>query len=440
MTPVEDGLNSPVRGLLQVAVGWVLLAVFVCIVAFLGNPEADVRLFQLGYIVGFVGFGLLVWHVVRHPSRWWWVWFVGCVVIRIAVVHVAPSDDLYRYLWEGRIQAAGHNPYAVSPDDPVLESLRDDNWAHINHPDYPAIYPPLSQLVFRATVSLWPTICGMKTVVVVFDLAAVGLLALWLRRSGKSAHLAFVYALCPLTITAFAIDGHVDSLMLACVAGAGLADRAGRSWLCAGLVGAAILAKLIPVVLVPWLIWRHGRASVMCAVVVVLGYLPFVGAGSALVHSLVRFGGQTEMLGFGHTLVSYVVGGGVARWIGVVVIGFTAMRSAALSKTLDGCMCATMAALILFMPVVHYWYLTWLLIVLPFGLGVHWLVLCAGMVFYFEAAYQRATTGVWRMPAWVFVAVYLPFAASWAVDAWGGRRSRLLRRGDGHVVGNASDA
>ncbi|HNC73376.1 MAG TPA: hypothetical protein PK362_00620, partial [Elusimicrobiota bacterium] len=68
------------------------------------------------------------------------------------------SDDIYRYLWDGRVQAAGHNPYRFAPDAPELASLRNAEHTGINHKSVPTIYPPLAQAVFRLAVALSPTL------------------------------------------------------------------------------------------------------------------------------------------------------------------------------------------------------------------------------------------------------------------------------------------
>ena len=136
-----------------------LLAVFVGVCAGLTDIANNVRLFQLAYTIGFAGYGLLALCIYRRRlSGSWSIWFIGCVIARLAIIHTVPSDDLYRYLWEGRIQIAGHNPYTIAPDDPELASLRDADWQHINHPDYTAIYPPLAQMTFFAIAHVTPTL------------------------------------------------------------------------------------------------------------------------------------------------------------------------------------------------------------------------------------------------------------------------------------------
>ena len=69
---------------------------------------------------------------------------------RIALVFTPPllSSDVNRYVWEGRVQLHGGNPYAWSdrPSAPQWQGLRDSVYAGLNHPSYTAIYPPLWQM------------------------------------------------------------------------------------------------------------------------------------------------------------------------------------------------------------------------------------------------------------------------------------------------------
>ena len=80
-----------------------------------------------------------------------WLWTIA-IAFRVLALPLAPSDDFWRYQWEGKIQGAGFNPYIQAPDDPELSVLREDfpAWSKINHPDFSAIYPPGIELTFRA--------------------------------------------------------------------------------------------------------------------------------------------------------------------------------------------------------------------------------------------------------------------------------------------------
>ena len=77
------------------------------------------------------------------------------VAARAAVLLLEPalSDDINRYLWEGRMVLSGINPYAHAPSDPALAALRDARWELINNPDIPAAYPPAVQ--YALAVGAW---------------------------------------------------------------------------------------------------------------------------------------------------------------------------------------------------------------------------------------------------------------------------------------------
>ena len=130
--------------------------------AFLGmRLVSDIRTHAIAFLLLFAAaFGcfLVVAHLLlsRHvefelslPQVLWFVGLTG-LFFRLTLLPLTPtlSDDIYRYLWDGRVQLAGVNPYAYAPDAPELMRLRTDEFASINHPSIPTIYPPLTQLAF----------------------------------------------------------------------------------------------------------------------------------------------------------------------------------------------------------------------------------------------------------------------------------------------------
>ncbi len=405
------------RATVLAAVGWVLLAIFVAIAAFLRDYSTNVTLFQFAYLIGFIGYGLIVYVVWRGDAPGGvGFWLVGSILFRIVLIPSSPSDDLHRYLWEGQVQAAGFNPYKYAPDSPELSELRDANWEQINHKDYPAIYPPLAQIQFLGVALAWPTLGAIKTFYVLFDVAAVLLLAGWLRAMGKPVHLAMVYGLCPLTISAVAIDGHLDSALVAMLAAAGWADARKRYRWCGVFIGLAILTKIIPIFLLPWLARRRLSAAVIAVAVVVAGVIPYFGAGGGLIFSLLKFPREMEMLSLGHGLSSLLADGATARILCAAVIAAVSLWYARKSLPLCDVLLGVLGAFILFMPIVHYWYLVWIVLAVSVRPTACWLVLCASMVFYFEAIRAEAMTGVWEMPRWVTLPVYIPFIVACVIE------------------------
>jgi hypothetical protein len=219
------------------------------------------------------------------------------------------SDDLYRYAWDGRLQAAGVDPYRYAPDAPQLARFR-DSWlwpdaaecgrlhkatitsdpAHactrINRPSVRTIYPPAAEAYFLATHELsGPSRDhSLQLDAAILSAGLAGLLAFGLRRTGRDPLAVAYYSFGPLAGLDIAADAHVD--VLAAVFGVSailLASLRPRAPTRTGLVlGIAIAVKLYPVLLLPALLRREtGRRGALrlvaaAAGVLVLGYLPHV--------------------------------------------------------------------------------------------------------------------------------------------------------------------
>jgi hypothetical protein len=221
------------------------------------------------------------------------------------------SDDLYRYAWDGRLQAAGIDPYRYAPDSPALAKYRDD-WlwpdaatctqlhktaitddprhacTRINRPSVRTIYPPAAEGYFL--IAHW--LPGpsrdhkLQLDAAILSAALTGLLAFGLRRSGRDPLAVAYYSFGPLAGLDIAADSHVD--VLAALFGVGailLATLKPKATLRTGaLLGLAIAVKLYPALLLPALLRRGGgrrgalRLVAAAAGVVVLGYLPHVMA------------------------------------------------------------------------------------------------------------------------------------------------------------------
>jgi hypothetical protein len=237
-----------------------------------------------------------------------WVIVLGAFALRVAALAGPPvtSDDLYRYAWDGRVQAAGIDPYAEPPASPVLANQR-DRWlwpdaagcaalrrpsgcTRINRPGQRTIYPPLAEQWFALAYRLggpggrhktWQ-VAGLAT-----DLAAVTLLIVGLARWGRDRRWAALYALSPAPVLELVNNGHVDGLAIVLLLAALVVVAPGvrRSWsdVAAGaLIGGAALVKLYPalallaLVSVPPARRTLARAATAAAAVVTLAYVPHV--------------------------------------------------------------------------------------------------------------------------------------------------------------------
>ena len=141
---------------------------------------------------------------------------VAAAVFRITLFPLPPtlSDDINRYLWEGRIQQAGLNPYSHAPSGPQVEAFRPPDLDSIPGKDVSAAYGPGTELLFNLAAR-FGRLYVFKFTSLLFDLASLLLLVLLLRARGEPLVRVLVYGWCPLVILEFAGSAHIDSAMIA---------------------------------------------------------------------------------------------------------------------------------------------------------------------------------------------------------------------------------
>ena len=107
------------------------------------------------------------------------------------------DDDIHRYVWDGRVQRLGYNPYIVVPSDPALAGLHTPETRTLNNPDLPSPYPAGAQLFFRAVTAIHESIFALKVAFVVCDFAIVLVLLDILHWSGQGSELGSGLCLAP---------------------------------------------------------------------------------------------------------------------------------------------------------------------------------------------------------------------------------------------------
>src|SRR6202790_4743622 len=349
----------------------------------------------------------------RFPHR---VIVVG--VVLAALWHVpflltppGSDDDIHRYVWDGRVQRLGYNPYIVVPSDPALGGLHTPETRTLNNPDVPSPYPAGAQLFFRAVTAIRESVFALKVAFVVCDLAIVLVLLDILRSSRQGAHWVLAYAWNPLLATEVAGSGHIDIVgaLLLLVSFAAL----GRRWrtvaaLAFGLAGAV---KFLPIVLLP-VYWRRVRMrdAALAAVVVGLLYVPFLNHGRIPIGSLgtyvqsFRFNGPVfaalDQVAPPQLLV------GLAVLVGLVTATWQRIRSAAPEWSPDQ-FAWPMAASLLCAPVVFPWYLLWLLPFLTSASTLLIIIWTVSIIPTYVMWHLRALGRPWgALPGWVMLLQY----------------------------------
>lgn len=427
---------------------------------------------QVGYLLaglGWVAGLVMIWRdtagrsaVGGVPAFSFRTMLTTAIVVRGLLLPLPPADDVYRYLWEGRVRLAGHNPYLAAPDDPRLTPLRDRDWEGINHPNHAAIYPPAMQVVCVLIAGVAPHVYAFKLAAVFADLAVIGAIVGWLRRRGEPPVWVAIYALCPVTLHAFAIRGQADAWMLLALAALlryvdarvrpdredakGRLSLVGsessvRAMLIAGaLLGLAIALKWVAVVLLPWLMlhalrsprrWRRIVAlSTGLALPPVLAALPYADAGTSLLGPLAHFGREFRVLDFGRQyLIAWLGNAETARSVAMLLVVAVAAVLPLLRLSAHSTAVWTLGGGLLVAPTVHPWYLTWMLPALCVARHPAWFVPPITMTIWFDAEVAAARGGSWRLPDSAAAIVFLPLLAAIVVECvWRLVRLRPISR------------
>ena len=323
--------NQPIRRSTEkqwlvtlIGLGTLLLIIELCT---FGAHRHD-RFYWVLFLLSISGipFVFAVWWTFQRnkfPANTLLIILIGGALFRLILVPLDPprlSTDIYRYIWDGRLQGAGLNPYLYVPVDPRLAGLRDDSiYPNINRKEYAhTIYPPVAQIFFSVVARATQSIPGFKGVLVLVDLVTVGLVAATLRAIGQPAERVIVYAWHPLPIFEFGGSGHIDALMI-CFIALALFARAHQKFGIAGFaLGAATLVKFIPVILLPAIYKRWDKKlPIAFAITIVVCYVPYVlSAGAGVLGFLPQYvkeeglqdGGRYYLL----VLIDYILG-----WCGV---------------------------------------------------------------------------------------------------------------------------
>jgi hypothetical protein len=346
----------------------------------------------------------------------------GGIAVQAAALSAPPqnSSDLYRYIWDGRVQAAGIDPYAYPPADAGIASLRNDFlWSgtgpgnygdcfkatksrvspadnrvagctKINRPKMPTVYPPVAEAYFLGVQLAAPADNSTTPIQAAAALCAILttlILLFGLRMLGKDPRLAALWAWCPTVALEAGQNAHVDvvAVMITAVALLMLARArtAGRTAIGGVLLGLAIATKVTPVLVLPAVLRRGWfLISAAAAAAISLVYAPHVLAvGRKVIGFLPGYMKQEGYsTGTGFDVIGLVVPQKLTMAVAVVILGVIALAILRFSdpdQPWRGSVLMTAAALAICTP--HFqWYAILLVMLVAFDGRPEWLAIAAG--------------------------------------------------------------
>src|SRR5258708_1115178 len=318
------------------------------------------------------------------------------------------DDDIHRYVWDGRVQRLGYNPYIVVPSDPALAGLHTSETRTLNNPEVPSPYPAGAQLFFRAVTSIQESTFALKVAFVVCDLAIVLVLFDVLRLGREGEGWVLGYGWRAVVGIEGAGSGHVDivGVLLLLVSVAALVRR----WraVAAMSFGLAVSVKFIPIVLLP-LYWKRVRMrdGALAAIVVGLLYVPFLNHGRIPIGSLGTYVQRFRFNDPVFATLERVAAPQVVAGLAVLVGFLTAiwMRRKSAEGSLDA-FAWPMAASLLCAPVVYPWYMLWMLPFIRSSSTVPIMIWTLSIIPTYYVWHVRTLERPWLVPGWIMLLEY----------------------------------
>lgn len=366
-----------------------------------------------------------------------WLVLSVAAVLRILLLVTEPylSTDVWRYVWDGRVQGAGINPYLYVPAAPELSPLRDTAvYPNINRADYaPTIYPPTAQWVFFLITRISDSMLGMKAGMLAFDVATIGAILALLRRLGRPLALVAAYAWHPLPVWEIAGNGHVDAVMMALLTWGLWAEVSGATASAGLLASLAALSKPTALLALP-VFWRpwHWRLVLITLAVLTLMYVPFLSAGWKVLgfgQGYLREEGLTTGTGFwlpqifmqARELPTWATAGYLAL-SAALLIGLALWAGFRRDRTPEATISFLLLSIMVFLDLLssnYPWYFLAAMPFLPLTRAVSpWILTSGGFAFYDVIAPFDPT---WLPLRWTKVALYLATTLAIAYDIYTGR-------------------
>ena len=386
-------------------------------------------------------FGIYLVLISVGNSNWKFFLLVS-VFLRLLLVPTFPnlSDDIYRFVWDGRLILQGVNPFNYLPSQIISENLQfkgidSELYARLNSPEYYTIYPPIAQLSFVLGVLFSPkSILGsaivMKFILLAFECGSIILLIKLLRRWKLRESLSLIYALNPLVILEITGNLHFEGAMIFfLLLGLYYLDQ-GKWQFSAVAIAFSIACKLITLMFLPFFIVRLGwNRSIsyffIVGLVLLLLFAPLLGPffienfGNSLdlyfqqfefnasVYYLLREWGFQKV---GFNLIDHF--GPLLKVATILaILWFVVLENKTSLRSLPNSLLFSISAYLFFATTVHPWYITLPLVLCvftKFRFPVYW----SGLIFltyinYSYPEYYENLEIVWLEYIIVILAIFL---------------------------------
>ncbi len=343
---------------------------------------------------------------------------ISFFLLKIMFVNTEPvgSDDYYRYIWDGKVQANGINPFLYAPNDQALSELHSELLPEkVSYPNIKTIYFPVSQWLF--TLSYWisgENAVGLKIFYLLFELVILLSLYALLNKFLINKKFLLIYAALPLITFQFFIDAHIDlvgvALMIASVAFYFYNNKL-LSYI---LLGLSLSVKPTGFLLIPFYfqnevnIKQKIQSILLPTSVFIITLVPYILTATPL-DTLINYSINWTFNGMiYHSLNIFINDNLTVRLLcGIFYLLFLIFSF--ISKTdLMNKIYLSLFFLMIFSPVVHPWYLIWFAVLLPIVRSYSGIYFVSAISLTSFSILRYQLTGVWEEYTWALLAQYVP--------------------------------
>lgn len=339
-------------------------------------------------------------------------------LIKLSFINTEPvgSDDIYRYIWDGKVQSEGINPYKYKPSDNELKYLESEIVpSKVNFPNMRTIYFPLSQWIFYASYQIGgESFFGIKLFIFLAELALVLAFYLLLRHVRMDYKNILYYLFCPLSIFQFSVDAHLDAFGLPLLIFSLYFYFREKKIISAILLGLSFAIKPTGLVLLPvFFFFEKGvinKVRFMLILLLIFGiqFLPYIFNSNPF-EAFIIFSRNWMFNGLIFNIFNNIVHDNqTARSITSVLMILSFLPVYFFNIDFKAKIYLSTILLILFSPCVHPWYFNWLLILLVFYYQRSGIYLCAMSSLTVITVYHYQTAGYWKDFMFVQLIEYIP--------------------------------
>jgi len=420
----------------------IILSTFIIFFAFsylfIINSDSDLELIYLIAGITLSILYILFYYLVQKNNfgkTIIWLSITISILIKFYMTSIPTigSDDVYRYIFDGKLQANGINPYLYAPDDKEIDHLISKEFDEkLQFKDLKTIYPPFSQWLFYLSYLLaGESLFGIKLLLLLFDITALLFILLIIKHFNINEKYILIYAFHPLIIFQFFIDAHLDLFgitLLSVFIYFYLKEQKVISFI---FLGFCILVKFFPVIIIPIVFFREKGKNKLYSIIiplliVILGFSfyifdanPFESLGIFAKHWLFNGSLFTLFNSFvDHNQISRII----LLFIYAVLYILTYKRISEFTNQLS----LIFLLFFLLSPVVHPWYLGWLVIfsVINNDFLKTNLVFTLTVSLTYITIYYYEITGIWNQSPIILLIEYIPVYSLLIYEYLSNTRSR----------------